>query len=175
MSAPEPSVALLLVILVILERLIEIVIARRNARRLFEQGAIEHGAGHHPFMVLLHGAWLVSTLLYVMPGASVFWELLALYGLIQVGRVWVMIRLGRFWTTRVITLPGVALVRRGPYRYLRHPNYVVVCAEIAVLPLVFGAWHIALVFSVLNLAMLRHRIRVEDAALADRRESPAAG
>jgi methyltransferase len=88
---------------------------------------------------------------------------------LQAARLWVLASLGRFWTTRIVILPGAPLVRRGPYRYLRHPNYLVVAAEIAVLPLVFGAWGIALVFSLLNLVLLIQRIRVEDAALAPRR------
>ena len=88
-------------------------------------------------------------------------------------RAWTIWSLGPYWTTRVITLPGALLVRRGPYRYLRHPNYVVFAGEIAVLPLIFGAWRLALLFSVLNAALLWHRIRVEDAALAPRRR-PAA-
>ena len=88
---------------------------------------------------------------------------------LQAARVWVLASLGRFWTTRVIAVPGIPLVRRGPYRFMRHPNYAVVVGEIAVLPLVFGAWEIAALFSVLNAAILKHRIAVEDAALAPRR------
>ena len=84
-------------------------------------------------------------------------------------RLWVLASLGRYWTTRVITVSGAPLVRRGPYRFMRHPNYLVVIAEIAVLPLIFGAWQIAAIFSALNVALLAHRIRVEDAALAPRR------
>ena len=88
---------------------------------------------------------------------------------LQAARVWVLATLGRYWTTRIITLPDAPLVRRGPYRFVRHPNYLIVAAEIAVLPLVFGAWQIALVFSILNLLLLSHRIRRENAALAGRR------
>jgi methyltransferase len=90
--------------------------------------------------------------------------MLAVYGILQVARYWTIASLGRYWTTRVIVVPGAPAVRRGPYRFMRHPNYAVVAGEIAVLPLVFGAWRIALVFSVLNAAILAHRIRVEDAA-----------
>ena len=105
----------------------------------------------------------------IEPGASPNWWLLGLFAALQVGRAWVIWSLGRLWTTRVITVPDEPLVQRGPYRFLRHPNYAVVAGEIAVLPLVFGAWEIAVVFSVLNAAMLWHRIAVEEAALADRR------
>jgi len=103
--------------------------------------------------------------------ASLNLPLLGLYGLLLGFRLWVMVSLGPYWTTRIITLPQAPLVRRGPYRFMRHPNYAVVAAEIAVLPLVFGAWHIAVVFSLLNLLLLRLRIRVEDAALASRRSA----
>ncbi|MGE0658964.1 MAG: isoprenylcysteine carboxylmethyltransferase family protein, partial [Reyranellaceae bacterium] len=88
---------------------------------------------------------------------------------LQALRVWIVLSLGPYWTTRIVTVPGAPLVRRGPYRYLRHPNYVVVTGEIAVLPLIFGAWEIALVFSILNAALLWHRIRIENAALSTRR------
>ncbi len=94
------------------------------------------------------------------------WGLLGLYGLLQLGRLWVIASLGRRWTTRVIVVPGAPLVTRGPYRFLRHPNYLVVALEIPVLPLAFGAWQIALGFGLANLALLAHRIRLEARALA---------
>ncbi len=100
--------------------------------------------------------------------APVFWPLLAVFALLQAARLWVIASLGRYWTTRIITLPGAPIVRRGPYRWLRHPNYAIVAAEIAVLPLAFGAWPIAVVFSGLNALLLRHRIRLEEQALAPR-------
>ncbi len=89
-----------------------------------------------------------------------------MFAALQALRLWVIVTLGERWTTRVLALPGAPLVSKGPYRYLRHPNYAVVCAEVAVVPLMFGAWELALVFFVLNLALVRHRIRVEEAALA---------
>ena len=98
------------------------------------------------------------------------WPLLGAFLLLQAARLWVIASLGRFWTTRVITLPGAPLVRRGPYRWLKHPNYLVVVAEIAVLPLTFGAWALALGFSLANAALLADRIRTEEKALAPRRE-----
>jgi methyltransferase len=165
------SLAQAIVLLVALQRLAELGHARRNTRRLLAEGGTEAGAGHYPLMILLHGGWLLALLVLVPSAASVNLWLLALYGLLQAARVWVIVSLGRFWTTRIITLPGAPLTRRGPYRFLRHPNYAIVVAEIAVLPLALGAWAIALVFSALNLALLAHRIRVEDAALAPRRET----
>jgi len=89
--------------------------------------------------------------------------------------MWVIITLGPYWTTRVITLPGAPLVRKGPYRLMRHPNYAIVVAEIAVLPLTFGAWTIAIVFSVLNALLIAHRISLEDAGLAERRQAATPG
>lgn len=161
-----------LVLLVLLQRLGEVAWARRNERRLRAAGAIEFGARHYPLFFLLHGSWLLALALLVPADAPVSWPLLMLFVLLQVARLWVITSLGRFWTTRVLTLPGAPLVRRGPYRWLRHPNYLVVAGEIAVLPLVFGAWEIALVFSLANAALLAHRIRVEQQALAGRRQVP---
>ena len=154
-----------LVLLVAAQRLGELVLARRNTRRLLGEGGVEHGAAHYPSIVLLHGAWLAAQFLLI-PAESVPepW-LLGLYVLLQAGRAWVIFSLGGRWTTRIIVVPGRAPVRRGPYRFLRHPNYLIVALEIAVLPLAFGAWGLALVFSVLNAAVLAVRIRAENEAL----------
>jgi methyltransferase len=103
----------------------------------------------------------------VPPDAPPNWWLLGGYGLLQLGRLWIIVSLGAHWTTRVIVHPGARHVRRGPYSFLRHPNYLVVAVEIPLLPLVFGAWQIALGFGLANLALLVHRIRVEDRALAE--------
>lgn len=160
----------LVVALVALQRLGELLWARRNERRLRAEGAIEAGAGHYPLFVLLHGGWLAAILLLVPPDTAPNPGLLAAYLVVQGLRLWTMLSLGRFWTTRILTLPGSPLVRRGPYRWLRHPNYVVVSAEMALLPLVFGAVWIAALFSLANLALLAIRIGAENAALAPRRE-----
>ena len=163
------SWAWLLVGLVALQRLAELFIAQRNTRRLLARGGVEVGAGHYPLIVLTHVAWLAAILVLVPSQAPVNWPLLALFVLLQTARVWVLVSLGQFWTTRVITAPGLPLVRRGPYRYLRHPNYVIVAAEIAVLPSIFSAWWIAFVFSVLIGILLMHRVRIENRVLAERR------
>jgi methyltransferase len=161
-----------IVLLVAAQRLAELVYARRNARRLLAEGGVEHGAGRYPFLVLLHAAWLAALFLFVPPETAVSWPLIGAYLLLQAARFWVVASLGRFWTTRVITLPDAPLVQRGPYRWLKHPNYLVVVAEIAVLPLAFGAWQLALGFSLANAAVLADRIRIEEAALAPRRDVP---
>jgi methyltransferase len=163
------AVAAIVVALVALERLAELWYARRNTRALIEAGGVEVGGGHYPLMVALHAGWLVAILATVPSDAAVSVPLLALFAILQGFRAWVLLSLGRYWTTRVITLPGVPLVQRGPYRFLRHPNYLVVAAEIVVLPLAFGDWGVALVFSALNAALLTWRISVEDQALAPRR------
>jgi len=155
--------------LVICERLAELAIARRNTRRLLAEGAVEHGRGHYALFVLLHAAWLGAIAVTVPADRPVLWPLVGVYFLLILGRIWVIASLGRFWTTRVVTLPGAPLVRRGPYRFMRHPNYAIVVAEIAVLPLAFGAWQLALVFSLLNVLIIAYRIRVEEIALAPRR------
>ena len=166
----------LLIILVAFLRLVELAYAGRNTKLLLAQGAEEAGAGHYPLIIGLHVAWLASMALNVPPETPVNEPWLAVFLALQGLRAWILASLGRYWTTRIITLPGARLVRRGPYRYFRHPNYMVVIAEIAVLPLVFGAWKIALIYSLFNLALISHRIRVENRALAERRElSPVAG
>jgi methyltransferase len=164
----------IVILLVALQRLIELVYAERNTRRLRAAGAVEIASGHYPLFILLHGSWLAALLLFVPADATVNVPLLCLFVLLQLARVWVVATLGRFWTTRIITLPGAPLVARGPYRFVRHPNYLVVVGEIAVLPLAFGAWQIALVYSILNAALLTWRIRAENVALAQRRGLEAA-
>jgi len=159
----------IIVLLVAAQRLSELALARRNTVRLLQQGGQEIGARHYPLFVLLHGGWLLALFLLVPATAPLSIPLLAVFVVLQLLRVWIVLSLGPYWTTRVISVPGAPLVRRGPYRYLRHPNYVVVAAEIAVLPLAFGAWQIAIVSSILNLALLWHRVRIENAVLATRR------
>jgi len=158
-----PQIAALLVAV---QRLGELAYARRNTKRLLAAGGVEHGAGHYPLIVALHGGWLAALFALVPPDAPPSWWLLGCYGLLQLGRLWIIASLGARWTTRVIALPGAPRVRRGPYGLLRHPNYLVVALEIPLLPLAFGAWQIALGFGLANLALLAHRIRVEERALA---------
>jgi methyltransferase len=155
--------------LVVLQRLAELILAQRNTRRLLAKGAVEVGRGHYPLIVALHAAWIAVLALTVPADAPASWPLLGLFLVLQAARIWVIASLGPYWTTRIITLTAAPLVRRGPYRWLRHPNYLVVALEIAVLPLAFGAVWIALVFSLLNAVLLWHRIRVEAEALAGRR------
>lgn len=164
------TVAIMLILaLVIVQRLVELVYAERNTRALLKRGAIEVGRAHYPFIVALHALWLLAIVLMLPAQATIHWLALALFLVLQAGRVWVIATLGPYWTTRIITLDGAPLVRSGPYRFVRHPNYLIVTGEIALLPLVFGEVMVCLVFSVLNAALLFWRIRQEDAALSLRR------
>jgi methyltransferase len=165
----------LLILAVAAERLVELVVSRRHAAWAFANGGREYGRGHYPYLVALHTALLAGCLgevwLLDRPFLPLLgWSMLALVLASQALRWWCVAALGRRWNTLVIVVPGLPLVDRGPYRWLRHPNYLAVVVEGLALPLVHGAWLTALAFTVLNAALLAVRIRVEDAALA---EAPA--
>src|SRR5262249_42666248 len=155
-----------IVALVALQRLAELIYAERNTRRLKAQGAVETGRAHYPLIVALHASWLASVALFIPPEAQINWIWLAIFVALHAARVWVIATLGPYWTTRIISLPNAPLVRKGPYRFVRHPNYLVVAGEIVALPAAFGEWQIALIFSALNAAILAWRIREEEKALA---------
>ena len=159
------TAAVLILLLVTAQRLVELYVARRHTKALLACGAYEVGAAHYPLIVGVHAAWLLCLWL-TAPGRPINWLLIGLYALLQCLRIWVLATLGQRWTTRIIVLPGAPLVKRGPYRLMRHPNYVVVIAEIAVLPLAFDLVWIALIFSLLNAAVLAIRIKAESAALS---------
>ncbi len=165
------AVLVLAVALVASQRLFELFLARRNERRARARGAIERGRGHYPFIVALHTLWLVSTLIEGIlrgPELPVFWPVpLVLFLLVQPLRYWALFSLGENWNTKILVVPGAKPIKRGPYRYLSHPNYVVVVVEILAFPLIFGAWITALVFTALNAAVLYVRIREENRALAE--------
>ncbi len=162
-----------ILLLVAVQRLGELVLAARNTRALLARGAREIGARHYPLFIALHTAWLAAILWAVPWQAEPVWALVAVFAVLQGLRVWVIATLGPYWTTRIITLEGAPLVQGGPYRFVRHPNYWVVVGEIAVLPLAFGAWQVALIFSILNALLLRYRISVEEGALTPRRGGAA--
>lgn len=151
---------------VIVARMGELLLAHRHTRRLRARGGFEVGRGHYPLIVVLHLAWLACLAILIPTDTPPDQYVLAAFAVVQVGRFWVLRSLGERWTTRIIVVPGDPLVQRGPYRWCRHPNYLVVCAEIALLPLAFGAWQIALLFSFLNAVLLAHRIKTEQRALS---------
>ena len=156
---------------VALQRLLELRYSRRNEARLRVRGAVEWGREHYPAMVAVHVLWLVSTLIEGLlrgPEPPVWWPVpLALFLLVQPLRYWAISSLGENWNVRILVVPGGKLVRTGPYRLFPHPNYVVVAVEVLTLPLIFGAWTTALVFSALNAAFLYVRIRAENRALRE--------
>ena len=149
---------------VTLQRLAELALSQHNLKKLLARGAYEVAPEHYPFLVLLHASWL-AVLWVFGPGPPVHLIPLVLFVLLQLARVWVIATLGERWTTRIIVLPGAPLVTSGPYRWVNHPNYLIVIGEIAILPLVFGLPMVAIVFSLLNAAMLYVRIRAENHAL----------
>ncbi len=161
-----------LVAAVAAERVVELVISRRNLAWALQRGGSESGQGHFPAMVALHTALLLGSVTEVALMRRPFrpaigWPALAVALACQGGRYWCIATLGRQWNTRVVVVPGLGAVRRGPYRWLRHPNYVVVAAEGVALPLVHGAWVTAAAFTALDaVLLLRHRIPTEERALA---------
>jgi methyltransferase len=162
---PAMPEGVLLLAFVTLQRAAELLLAARHTARLRAQGALEFGAGHYPLMVAFHAAWLAGLWWFGMT-QPVEPHFLAAFIVLCALRLWTLASLGNRWTTRVIVLPGAPLVRRGPYRFLRHPNYVVVALEIAIVPLALGLPMFAAVFSTLNVPLAMHRIAVEQAALA---------
>ena len=155
-----------IVLAVALFRVAELILAQRNTKRLLANGGSEFGRRHYPLFVLLHGGWLLVLFFDIPSSTELNHFFLAFFGILFCGRVWVIAALGPYWTTRVISSPEFPLIRTGPYRFVRHPNYWVVTAEIAVFPLCFGAWYWAVVFSVLNAVLLWWRIRIENEALS---------
>jgi len=162
-----------LLLAVALQRLVELGRARFNTRRLIERGGREVGREHYPLIVGLHATWLATLALLTAPAPPVNWGLITLFALLQAFRLWVLASLGPYWTTRIITLDEAPLRRKGPYRFLRHPNYLVVALEIPLLALILNLPLAALFFGVLNLLVLALRIRVENRALAVRRQESA--
>ncbi len=159
----------LILALVTAQRLGELVLARRNTAALMQNGAVEVAAGHYPMMVAFHALWLAG-LWFLAWSAPLNLAWLAIFIALQVARGWVISSLGPRWTTRIIVVPGETLVRKGPYRFVRHPNYLVVAGEIFVLPMVFGLWAYAIIFSLAHLGVLAWRIKAEETALAPLRD-----
>jgi methyltransferase len=158
------TAAVSLLLFVTAQRLVELTISARNTRLLRARGAYEVGADHYPYMIALHASWLITLWIFgfrhaLQPG------FVALFAVLQCARLWILRTLGSRWTTRIIILPGAPRVVDGPYRFLPHPNYLVVALELPCVSLALGLPPHALIFGLLNLAMLRVRIHAEDAAL----------
>lgn len=162
---------ILILSLVTLQRLLELFIAHRNTKKLIARGGFEMGSNHYPFIVALHTIWLAGLWYLVItraPAVSMPW--IYAYLVLEAARGWIIAALGSRWTTRIIVVPGETLVGEGPYKYFRHPNYMVVAGEIFILPMAFGFVWYAIAFGLLNLAVLWWRIRAEDEALKPLRE-----
>ncbi len=155
--------------IVAVQRIGELVYASRNAKNLLANGGVEIAPQQHGYFVTLHAAWILCLLVFVPAWTTPSWPLLAFFFALQAARVWIIATLGRYWTTRIVTMPNAPLVREGPYRWVRHPNYVVVTLEIALLPLAFHQAAIAVIFSALNAVLIVWRVREEDRALEARR------
>lgn len=156
---------------VIFQRIIELLIARNNEKWIRSQGGYEVGAKHYPYMVAIHIGFFISLIIEFFAfkeGVSRFWlPLFVLFISFQLMRVWVISSLGRYWNTKILVLPGANVVKKGPFHFIRHPNYVVVTCEIIVIPLMFGAYFTAVVFTILNVIILSVRIPKEEAALRE--------
>ncbi len=163
-----PTIVTWMLIYIVAQRLAELAYANHNTKRLLAEGGREFGADHYQYFIFLHSAWLAIIFLTVDPLRPVHPAMLALFIGTQVLRVWTLTAIGRWWTTRIISAPHFDRVKRGPYRFISHPNYAVVVLEIAIVPLMLGLPWVALVFSVLNALLLRHRIGVENEVLGER-------
>lgn len=157
--------------IVMIQRLIELIVASKNEKWMRSQGAFEVGADHYPVMVLMHTGFFVTLLLEVTvldrPLSPIWLVLLTIFLIAQVMRIWCLISLGKYWNTKILVLPGADVVKKGPYRWIRHPNYLIVTVELLTLPLLFGAYFTAILFTVLNLWMLSVRIPAEENALKE--------
>jgi methyltransferase len=156
-------------LLVLAQRGLEELHSQRNTRALIAEGAVEAGRRYYPLVAVTHLAWIASIFFLIPSEAPVIWPLLMLFLLLQIVRYWVIGTLGRYWTHRIITLSGAPVVRAGPYRWLKHPNYAVTLAETLLLPWVFGAFALGVIMTAVWTAVIRYKIELEDAALAERR------
>ena len=169
MSLDMWGIAQWIIIAVAFQRLLELFLAKRNTSRLIAEGAVEIGHGHYYPIVMLHAGWLIALFLRIPAEIAVNWWLIGVFVLLQIARIWVISSLGRFWTTRIITLPDAPLVTNGPYRWFRHPNYIIVALELAILPLAFSDLIVAMSFSVANITLMFFRIPLENRILEERR------
>jgi methyltransferase len=152
---------------IILLRIGELLLSKSNEKWLLQNGAVEYGKKHYPFIVALHVLFLISMLVeyYIKQPSSYSLFLLIFYFLLVAFKVWVLLSLGKFWNTKIYRVANISLVKKGPYKYFKHPNYIIVILEIAVIPLIFHLYCTAIIFTLLNAIMLFVRIKEEDKAL----------
>ena len=156
-------------LLVLVQRGLEELHSRRNTRALIAKGAVEAGRSYYPVVAAAHLAWIASIFFLISADAPVIWPLLMIYLLLQIVRYWAIRTLGRYWTHRIITVHDAPVVKVGPYRLLKHPNYAVTLAETLLLPSVFGAFALGVIMTAVWAAVIGYKIELEDAALAERR------
>ncbi|HLS34990.1 MAG TPA: isoprenylcysteine carboxylmethyltransferase family protein [Bacillota bacterium] len=166
-----PKVLLVLLIFIALQRITELMIAKRNEQWMKKRGGIERGKEHYKWFVIVHTLFFLSILLEVdlrdYSGFKINLLLLTIFVLLQIARVWCITSLGRFWNTKIIILPSELLVEKGPYKYVKHPNYIIVGLELFFIPLLFNAYVTALIFPILHLLLMTIRIPIENKALAE--------
>ena len=155
---------IIFIVIFITQRLSELYIAKRNEKWLLSQGAIQYGQSHYPFIVAMHTLFIVSLIAeYIWrDNPPISWLFLVLVILVMLFKFWALSSLGKYWNTKIFRVPGVYPVKKGPYKFLKHPNYMEVCCEIALIPLVFHLYYTAIIFTVLNAIMLTVRITVEN-------------
>jgi methyltransferase len=155
---------ILFILFIIFQRLMELYVANRNQKWLLEQGAIEYGREHYPYMIALHTLFIISLVVeyWFRQFVQLDFVFLSIYILLLLFKIWVLSSLGKYWNTRIFRVPGAGPVKKGPYKFFKHPNYVVVVCEVAVIPLVFHLYYTAILFTILNAIMLTVRIRVEN-------------
>lgn len=156
-------------LMVLLQRGLEELHSARNTRKLIAQGAKEYGKEYYPVVAATHLGWIAAIFFFVPKDALVFWPALIFYLLLQVLRYWIISSLGKYWTHRIISLENAPIVVRGPYAFVRHPNYLTTYLETFLLPICFGAYEVALIFGVLWWVVIRHKIFLEDETLRRRR------
>lgn len=156
-------------LLVLMQRGLEELYSQRNTRALIAEGAVEAGRNYYPVVAGAHLGWIASIFLLIPASAPVIWPLLLLFLLLQIARYWVIGTLGRYWTHRIITLAEAPVVRAGPYRWLKHPNYAVTLVETLLLPSAFGAFALGIIMTAIWAVVIRYKIELEDAALVERR------
>jgi methyltransferase len=170
LDAPIPQIAALLILC---QRGLEELHSARNTRRLLASGACEVGRNYYPVVAITHLAWIASIAFLVPPDAPISYPLIGAFLLLQIARYWVIGSLGRYWTHRIITIEDAPLVRKGPYAFMRHPNYAVTVIETLLLPMAFGAVALGIIMTAVWIAVLRYKILLEDGTL-DRREREGA-
>ena len=164
--------AVALMAFIISQRLIELVWANRNTKRLLALGGKEFSPKHYSLIVALHTSWILAILVFVLrdPAVQISNFYLTFFGILTAFRAWILVTLGSYFTTKIISLPGAPLRRSGPYRFVKHPNYILVVCEIIVVPMIFGFWQIAAIWGIANIGILAFRIQEEELALKERRE-----